>query len=186
MVAPQRVRVATRVGGPRRRVRDPHGKHARNLAIAIALALSTEQVVRRVAGSGDPRSIATAVSRSEPLSNLMRLMRSVGRSGSSARHALLGRRDAGALYPAIDPIDTLGSEDKVRVLREAPAVVLLGSGSSAARMTASCAASGLSWWSASCSSSRSTARAAATKTRNIQGGETINSLKGGKFLSVRH
>lgn len=41
--------------------------HVLAMFFAIALALSTEQVVRRVAGSGDPRSIATAVSRSEPL-----------------------------------------------------------------------------------------------------------------------
>jgi hypothetical protein len=42
--------------------------HVAAMFFAIALALSTEQVVRRVAGSGDPRSIETAVSRSEPLS----------------------------------------------------------------------------------------------------------------------
>lgn len=42
--------------------------HVVAMFFAIALALSTEQVVRRVAGSRDPRSIETAVSRSEPLS----------------------------------------------------------------------------------------------------------------------
>ena len=41
--------------------------HVLAMFFAIALALSTEQVVRRVAGSGDPRSIETAVTRSEPL-----------------------------------------------------------------------------------------------------------------------
>ena len=41
--------------------------HVAAMFFAIALALSTEQVVRRVAGSADPRSIETAVLRSEPL-----------------------------------------------------------------------------------------------------------------------
>lgn len=41
--------------------------HVAAMFFAIALALSTEQVVRRVAGSGDPRAIAVAVSRSESL-----------------------------------------------------------------------------------------------------------------------
>jgi len=41
--------------------------HVAAMFFAVALALSTEQVVRRIAGSGDPRSIETAVARSESL-----------------------------------------------------------------------------------------------------------------------
>ncbi len=41
--------------------------HIVAMFFAVALAISTEQVVRRVAGSADPRSIVTAVSRSEGL-----------------------------------------------------------------------------------------------------------------------
>lgn len=52
--------------------------HVAAMFFAIALALSTEQVVRRVAGSGDPRSIATAVSRSEPLNKASDALFGVG------------------------------------------------------------------------------------------------------------
>lgn len=52
--------------------------HVLAMFFAIALALSTEQVVRRVAGSGDPRSIETAVSRSEPLNNASDALFGVG------------------------------------------------------------------------------------------------------------
>lgn len=52
--------------------------HVAAMFFAIALALSTEQVVRRVAGSGDPRAIATAVSRSEPLARLSDALFGIG------------------------------------------------------------------------------------------------------------
>lgn len=52
--------------------------HVAAMFFAIALALSTEQVVRRVAGSGDPRSIETAVGRSEPLTKASDALFGVG------------------------------------------------------------------------------------------------------------
>jgi TldD protein len=47
--------------------------------------------------------------------------RAIARSGVEGRHAALVRREARALYPSIDPIGTLGSEAKVRILREVDA-----------------------------------------------------------------
>jgi hypothetical protein len=44
--------------------------HIVSMFFAIALAVSTELVVRRVAGSGDARAIATTVARVRPLGNL--------------------------------------------------------------------------------------------------------------------
>lgn len=44
--------------------------HIVSMFFAIALAVSTELVLRRVAGSGDARVIATAVARIKPLGNL--------------------------------------------------------------------------------------------------------------------
>jgi hypothetical protein len=52
--------------------------HVAAMFFAIALALSTEQVVRRVAGSRDPRSIETAVIRSEPLTKLSDALFGIG------------------------------------------------------------------------------------------------------------
>jgi TldD protein len=47
--------------------------------------------------------------------------RAIARSGTTATRAALVRREAGALYPSIDPIDSLGNDAKVRVLREVDA-----------------------------------------------------------------
>ncbi len=47
--------------------------------------------------------------------------RAIARSGKTARHASLSRHHPRSLYAPIDPIETLGSEDKVRVLREVDA-----------------------------------------------------------------
>ena len=44
--------------------------HIVSMFFAVALAVSTELVLRRVAGSGDVRVIATAVARIKPLGNL--------------------------------------------------------------------------------------------------------------------
>lgn len=44
--------------------------HIVSMFFAIALAVSTELVLRRVAGSGDPGAIATTVTRTRPLANL--------------------------------------------------------------------------------------------------------------------
>ena len=52
--------------------------HVAAMFFAIALALSTEQVVRRVAGSRDPRSIETAVARSESLTKASDALFGVG------------------------------------------------------------------------------------------------------------
>lgn len=52
--------------------------HVVSMFFAIAFAISTEQVVRRVAGSADPRAIETTVSRSEPLNNLSNAFFGVG------------------------------------------------------------------------------------------------------------
>lgn len=52
--------------------------HVLAMFLAIALALSTEQVVRRVAGSRDPRSIETAIVRSEPLSRMSDALFGIG------------------------------------------------------------------------------------------------------------
>ena len=47
--------------------------------------------------------------------------RAIARSGGDGAQPLVSRRDARALYPPIDPIDTLDSETKVRLLREVDA-----------------------------------------------------------------
>jgi TldD protein len=47
--------------------------------------------------------------------------RAIARSGNQARAAQLARRDSLALYPPIDPIETMDSETKVRTLREVDA-----------------------------------------------------------------
>jgi len=49
--------------------------------------------------------------------------KAIARSGASARQAMLTRHDRGALYPPIDPIDTLDSDAKVRLLREVDAYI---------------------------------------------------------------
>jgi len=52
--------------------------HVAAMFFAIALALSTEQVVRRIATSADPRSIETAIARSESLSKLSDALFGIG------------------------------------------------------------------------------------------------------------
>jgi len=52
--------------------------HVAAMFFAIALALSTEQVVRRIAASADPRSIETAVTRSESLTKLSDALFGIG------------------------------------------------------------------------------------------------------------
>jgi TldD protein len=47
--------------------------------------------------------------------------RAIARSGATATRAALKRRDFTALYPPIDPIDSLENDAKVRVLREVDA-----------------------------------------------------------------
>jgi uncharacterized membrane protein SirB2 len=47
--------------------------HIVSMFFAVALAVSSELVVRRVAGSADPRAIATTVARVRPLANLSTL-----------------------------------------------------------------------------------------------------------------
>jgi TldD protein len=49
--------------------------------------------------------------------------RAIARSGAQASQAMLSRRESPALYPPIDPIGTLDSESKVRLLREVDAHV---------------------------------------------------------------
>jgi len=49
--------------------------------------------------------------------------RAIARSGGDGRVGPLQRRTPGALYPAIDPVDSLDSEAKVRLLREIDAHV---------------------------------------------------------------
>jgi hypothetical protein len=52
--------------------------HVAAMFFAVALALSTEQVVRRIAASADPRSIETAVVRSESLTKLSDALFGIG------------------------------------------------------------------------------------------------------------
>lgn len=52
--------------------------HILAMFFAIALAVSTELVLRRVAGSGDGRAIATTVARIRPLANLSSVLILVG------------------------------------------------------------------------------------------------------------
>lgn len=52
--------------------------HIVSMFFAIALAVSTELVVRRVAGSADPHAIATTVARVRPLGNLSTVLLLVG------------------------------------------------------------------------------------------------------------
>ena len=52
--------------------------HVAAMFFAVALALSTEQVVRRIAASADPRSIETAVTRSESLTKLSDALFGIG------------------------------------------------------------------------------------------------------------
>jgi TldD protein len=49
--------------------------------------------------------------------------RAIARSGGEGRAPVVRGRNVPALYPAIDPIDTLGSEAKVRLLREIDAYI---------------------------------------------------------------
>src|SRR5690606_486401 len=49
--------------------------------------------------------------------------RAIARSGGEGRMPQVRGHATRALYPAIDPIDTLGSEAKVRLLREIDAYV---------------------------------------------------------------
>jgi TldD protein len=44
--------------------------------------------------------------------------RAIARSGAEVPAQALARRDAGALYPALDPIESMSSESKVALLRE--------------------------------------------------------------------
>jgi hypothetical protein len=52
--------------------------HVAAMFFAVALALSTEQVVRRIAASADPRAIETAVVRSESLTKLSDALFGIG------------------------------------------------------------------------------------------------------------